>query len=71
MKKQLVKIERNGEYRVIYDDQQKVNPYKIVYTHYVLTKYGLRESRKQIAKYANFSSCMYYLWQLYSSDIAG
>ena len=49
MKKQLLKASIGGTYRVIFDDQKKINPYRI-------TKNG-----KKVIDYADFKSCFVYL----------
>lgn len=49
MKKQLLKASIGGTYRVIFDDQKKINPYRI-------TKNG-----KKVIDYADFKSCFVHL----------
>lgn len=59
----------DGRYSVIYDDDKQTNPY-IVYRHTNrLTYSGLKKSKKQIARYADFDSCMWLLWQLTSNQM--
>lgn len=60
----------DGHYSVIYDDDKQNNRY-IVYRHgHRLTPSGLKESKRQIARYADFDSCMWLLWQLTSNQMA-
>lgn len=49
MKKQLLKASIDGTYRVIFDDQKKINPYRI-------TKNG-----RKVIDYADFKSCFVHL----------
>ena len=49
MKKQLLKASIDGTYRVIFDDQKKINPYRI-------TKNG-----RKVVDYADFKSCFVHL----------
>ncbi len=59
MKRQIAKLINNGEYIVIRDDSQKVNPYRLYYVWY-----EPRERRKQIARYGDLASCMYHLFDI-------
>lgn len=58
MTRTLAKVVFKGVYKVIYDDAQKVNPYRII-------KYS-RGHQKQIERYGDFQSCMYHLYQITS-----
>lgn len=64
MKRQIAKLINNGEYIVIRDDSQKVNPYRLYYVWYEPSEYGLRERRKQIIRYGDLASCMYHLFDI-------
>ena len=64
MKQQIAKLVNNGEYIVIRDSSQKVNPYRLYYVWRESGKYGLRERRKQLIRYGNLASCMYHLFQI-------
>ena len=56
MTKTVAKVIYHGIYRIIFDDSQKYNPYRIIYT--------ANNHQKQIARYADFPSCMYHICHL-------
>lgn len=64
MRSQIAKLINNGEYIVIRDSSQKINPYRLYYVWREPSEYGLRERRKQLVRYGNLASCMYYLFQI-------
>lgn len=64
MKRQVAKLINNGEYIVIRDDSQKVNPYRLYHVWYEPSEYGLRERRKQIIRYGDLASCMYHMFDI-------
>ncbi len=49
MKRQIAKVFSSGTWRIIYDDQKKINPYRVT-----------RNNLKEI-DYADFRSCMEYI----------
>lgn len=64
MKRTIATMTLNGQYRVTHDDSQKTNPYRLTKTWYELTEHGCRKRTKQITRYADLGSCMYYLSQI-------
>lgn len=50
MTRQIATLTHKGQYKVIYDDSNKQNPYRIVYK--------ANGHQKTIAKYADFHSAM-------------
>lgn len=61
MRKTVVKMICRGEYRVIYDDSAKVNPYTIHYKWTELSECGCRNRTKKIKEYGDLPSCLCYL----------
>ena len=60
--KTVLKINNGGfVFTVIYRKDDTVNPYRIFYHYY---KNGTMH-KKQIAKYGDFSSCIYHMWQFW------
>lgn len=64
MKTQILKLNHNGEWKVIRDSEAKCNPYSIIHIRRELTDHGVVKRRKQVVKYANLASCMYYLFDM-------
>jgi hypothetical protein len=62
MKRIIAKVICNGEYQVIYDDTQKVNPYRVYYKWCeVCGECGVKHRKKQLQRYQDLGSAMYYL----------
>lgn len=59
MKRQVAKVVCNGIYTVIYDDKEKVNPFRI-YRDW----WEDGHHHKQMNRYADFYSCMIYLSEI-------
>lgn len=65
MKRQVATMTHNGQWKVIYDDSVKANPYRIIYIGYDYNKYGVwTQTQKTIQKYADLASCLYHLYQI-------
>ena len=64
MKKKVVKVSyHKAQYEVIHDDSDNVNPFRIYYLWTESTDSGLKRRRKQIRKYADLASCLFFLWE--------
>ena len=61
MRRQVMRIEYNGRWKVIHDDSKKFNPF-IVY--YETWKDG-RLHRNKVVEYADFASCIAYFKAFY------
>lgn len=62
MRKTVVKMICRGEYRVIFDDSAKRNPYTIYYEWTELNQSGWNHKRtKKIEEYGDLPSCLCYL----------
>ncbi len=62
MRRMLAKVVCGGEYQVIYDDTQEVNPYRVYHTWYELCgEHRLKRRKKQVQRYQDLGSAMYYL----------
>lgn len=60
--KTVLKINKGGfVFTVLYRENDTVNPYRIYNQYY---EHGTLH-KKQIAKYGDFTSCMYYLYQFW------
>lgn len=59
--KTLATMKANGEYRVIYDDSRRFNPYRIYYIWSELGPYGVDRHRELQEEYGDFYSAMIYL----------
>lgn len=66
MARQIAKLYCNGEWKVIKDDKDKVNPYRVYNVWYEPGEYGCVARRKQVAKYDDLASCMYHLYKVVS-----
>ena len=62
MTKTVCKFYHHGEYRVTYDDTQKINPYRVSYNWR-----DPRKRTKQLVRYQDIGSCMTYLAQVATS----
>ena len=63
MKTKVVKVSyHKAQYEVIYDDSDKTNPFRVYYLWSELTDSGLKRRRKQLEKYADLASCLFYLY---------
>lgn len=63
---QMMKMNVFGQdFSVVFRPSVERNPFYLYHTTRGYNKYGVfAESRKQIARYANFESCLYHLLQL-------
>lgn len=59
--KQLVTMILNGRYKFMYDDKAKYNPYRV----YKLSG----NSRKMVAKYADYASALYTLYDIARTEV--
>lgn len=59
--KQLATMILNGRYKIIYDDKAKYNPYRV----YKLSG----NSRKMVAKYEDYASALYTLYEIAKAEV--
>ena len=64
MKRQVAKLYHNGEWQVVKDSTQKVNPYRVYHVWYEPGDYGMRMRKKQVIRYADLASCIHYLYTI-------
>ena len=65
MTNQLASVRLNdGEYKIIRDNSDKYNPYRIYHIFYQFSPdYGCATKRKHlVAKYADMTACLYHLY---------
>jgi hypothetical protein len=65
MKKQIMSltIPHNGAWKIITDDSEVFNPFKVYYVWNELTDYGIRKRMKLITKYGDLASCLHCITQ--------
>lgn len=56
-------IPHNGTWKVIQDDSERFNPYKVYYVRNVPTDLGIRKRKKLIEKYGDIASCLHCVTQ--------
>ena len=61
-KRKVANMRYNGLYEVIFDSEKEDKPYSIRRTDYVYKNGEWKKTRKTIQKYADFSSCLFYLY---------
>ena len=63
MTRQIATMIFNGEYKVVYTDSDKFNPYHVLHLYRDLDENGYPHfHKKTIAKYADVASCMFLLY---------
>lgn len=69
MTTQILKMTFKGEYKIIKNDKDQYNPYKIYYIWHELSpqKCGLVKHKKLVQKYGDLASCMYHLTNIVSN----
>lgn len=59
MRRQVIKVSyHNAQYEVIHDDGEKINPFRVYRIRYE----GWKRKRKQVVRYADLPSCLFYLY---------
>lgn len=63
MTTQILKMTFNGEYKIIRDENDSTNPFRIYHTYHEFDykERRFKKHRKCVAKYADLTSCMSYL----------
>lgn len=62
----IMDINENGKHFVcIYNAADKFTPYRLYQLHWELGKYGTTERRKQIAKYSDMKSVLFYIYSTF------
>ena len=61
MKRTVAKIYNSGEYRVIFDDEKKTNPYTIYKKWNECGEYGIVHRSKKLIEYGRLVDCMYHI----------
>ena len=62
MKKQMAILNHKGHYKVIFDDSQKTNPYRVIKCVWSQEKRSM--TQKTVGKYADMASCMWHLYMV-------
>lgn len=63
MRQQVIKVSYyKAQYEVIHDDGEKINPFRVYQIRYVWSSQGRKRKRKQVARYADLTSCLFYLY---------
>lgn len=65
MKKQIMSltVPHNGTWKIIYDNSEKYNQFKVYYVWNELTDHGVYKRMKLIQKYGDITSCLHCVTQ--------
>ena len=64
MKRILAKVTCNGEYQVVYDNTQEVNPYRVYHICNYFSEHGVKRSKKQVQRYQDYGSAIFYIAEM-------
>lgn len=53
-----------GEWIVVKDDTQKENPFRVYHVWREPGEYGMKQRKRQMVRYGDLASCMYYLYDV-------